>query len=110
MLPTFRTEIFVEDVSLQIGWYLEETEDPVFAAELAQNFAAAVEETIEFLARNPFAGRPRAARFTDLRGYRGLMCLARSEDSVSIIAFLEKRFMLNAFWRVTDWLRATTAD
>jgi len=30
----------------------------VFAAELAQRFAAAVEETLEFFARTPGAGRP----------------------------------------------------
>jgi hypothetical protein len=53
-------------------WYLEETGlDETFAAELAQRFAVAVEETLEFLARTPGAGRPRAVRFSDLTGYRG---------------------------------------
>jgi len=30
-----------------------------------------VEETLEFLSRTPGAGRPRAVRFSDLKGYRG---------------------------------------
>lgn len=72
MLPIVRTEAFAADVARQIRWYLEETAlDDIFAAELAQRFAAAVEETLEFLARTPGAGRPRAARFSDLPGYRG---------------------------------------
>jgi plasmid stabilization system protein ParE len=73
MLRIFRTEAFVSDVDHQILWYLEETGlEELFAAELAQRFAAAVEETLEFLARTPGAGRPRAVRFSDLTGYRGL--------------------------------------
>ena len=72
MLPLVRTDLFVADVDEQIHWYLEETGlDEIFAAELAQRFAAAVEETLEFLARTPGAGRPRAVRFPDLTGYRG---------------------------------------
>ena len=72
MLAIFRTDEFVADVAHQIRWYLDETNlDDVFAAELAQSFAAAVEMTLEFLARNPAAGRPRAVRFADLPGYRG---------------------------------------
>ena len=72
MLAIFRTEAFVADFSHKIGWYLDETGlDEIFAAELAQSFAAAVEETLEFLVRTPSAGRPRAARFSDLPGYRG---------------------------------------
>ena len=72
MLRIFRTEVFVSDVDLQTHWYLDETGlDEIFAAELAQRFATAVEETLEFLARTPGAGRPRALRFSDLPGYRG---------------------------------------
>ena len=72
MLRLVRTELFVMDVAQQIGWYLEETGlDEIFAAELARRFAAAVDETLELLARTPGAGRPRAARFSDLKGYRG---------------------------------------
>lgn len=72
MLSIVRTELFVADVEKQIDWYLEETGlDEVFAAELAQRFAVAVEETLEFLARTPGAGRPRVVRFSDLTGYRG---------------------------------------
>ncbi len=72
MLDIVRTQVFVADVDRQIHWYLEETGlEEVFAAELAQRFAAAVEQTLEFLARVPGAGRPRAVRFSDLRGYRG---------------------------------------
>jgi plasmid stabilization system protein ParE len=72
MLPIFKTDAFVGDVDHQIHWYLEETGlDALLAAELAQRFAAAVEETLEFLARTPGAGRPRAVRFSDLPGYRG---------------------------------------
>ena len=73
MLPVFRTEVFAADVDRQIYWYLTETDlDEVTAVELAQRFAAAVEETLEFLSRFPAAGRPRAVRFSDLTGYRGL--------------------------------------
>jgi catechol 2,3-dioxygenase-like lactoylglutathione lyase family enzyme len=72
MLRIVRTALFVTDVAQQIHWYLEETGlDEVSSAELAQRFAAAVEETLEFLSRTPGAGRHRAARFSDLRGYRG---------------------------------------
>src|SRR5438128_12034767 len=72
MLRIFRTEAFVSDVDHQIAWYLEETDlDEVFAAELALRFAATAEETLEFLARTPGAGRPRAVRFSVLTGYRG---------------------------------------
>ena len=72
MLPSVRTEVLVTDVGQQLDWYLEETDlDEIFAAELAQRFATAVEDTLEFLARSPGAGRPRAARFSDLKGYRG---------------------------------------
>jgi hypothetical protein len=72
MLLIVRTDLFVADVEKQIHWYLEETGlEEIFAAELTQRFAAAVEETLEFLARTPGAGRPRAVRFSDLRGYRG---------------------------------------
>jgi len=73
MLPVIRTEIFAADVTHQIHWYLAETGvDELAAIELAQRFATAVEETLEFLARFPQAGRPRCVRFTDLKGYRGL--------------------------------------
>jgi len=72
MLRIVRTEVFVADVDDQIHWYLEETGlEEIFAVELTQRFAAAVEETLEFLRRTPGAGRPRAVRFSDLRGYRG---------------------------------------
>jgi hypothetical protein len=73
MLRVFRTEAFVADFDRHIDWYLQEIDlDEIFSAELAQRFAAAVEETLEFLARTPRAGRPRAVRFSDLTGYRGL--------------------------------------
>ena len=73
MLPIFRTEEFAEDVSRQIDWYLAETGlDEPAAVELAQRFATAVEETLEFLSRFPHAGRARCVRFSDLKGYRGL--------------------------------------
>jgi plasmid stabilization system protein ParE len=73
MLSVFRTEAFADDVEHQVRWYLNETDlDELTAIELAHRFAAAVEETLEFLARFPGAGRPRAARFSDLVGYRGL--------------------------------------
>jgi len=76
MLPIVRTDLFVADVDDLIHWYLEETGlDDIMAAELAQRFAAAVDETLEFLARTPGAGRPRAVRFSDLTGYRGFHVL-----------------------------------
>lgn len=60
------------DLDQQVDWYLDETDlDEVFAAELALRFAAAVDETLEFLASTPGAGRARAVRFSDLIGYRG---------------------------------------
>ena len=72
MLRIFRTEAFVSDLDRQVAWYLDETDlDDLFAAELALGFASAVDETLEFLARMPEAGRPRATRFSDLKGYRG---------------------------------------
>ena len=73
MLIVFRTEAFAEDVAHQIDWYLHETGlDEPTAIELAHRFATAVEETLEFLARFPEAGRPRAVRVSDLSGYRSL--------------------------------------
>jgi hypothetical protein len=73
MLVIFRTEAFAADVEHQIQWYVNETGlDEVLAAELALRFATAIEETLEFLSHFPQAGRPRAARFSDLPGYRGL--------------------------------------
>jgi len=66
MLTVFRTEAFVADMAHQVRWYLDETGlDEPMASELAQRFASAVEETLEFLARFPQAGRPRAVRFSD---------------------------------------------
>jgi len=87
MLRIVRTEVFVADVDDQIHWYLEETGlEEIFAVELTQRFAAAVEETLEFLCRTPGAGRPRAVRFSDLRGLSWLqMSLSRLGDSESII-------------------------
>src|SRR4051812_31115074 len=73
MLSVSRTEAFAADVDHQIQWYVNETDlDEVMAVELALRFAAAVEETLEFLSRFPEAGRRRAVRFSDLCGYRGL--------------------------------------
>jgi hypothetical protein len=73
MLAIFRTDEFAADVERQIRWYLTETNlEEVPALELAQRFAIAVEETLEFLSRCPGAGRARAVRFSDLIGYRGL--------------------------------------
>lgn len=72
MLSIIRTDLFAADVEEQICWYLEQPDlEEIFAAELAQRFAGAVEETLEFLARTPGAGRPRSVRFSDLVGYRG---------------------------------------
>ena len=72
MLALVKTEIFNADVRHQIHWYLEETDlDYFIAAELVERFAASVEETLEFLARTPGAGRARVVRFSDLTGYRG---------------------------------------
>ncbi len=66
MLPIFRTEIFAADVEHQIHWYLTETDlDEVMAVELAHRFAAAVEETLEFLSRavSMFSSRSDASAF-----------------------------------------------
>ena len=72
MLAIVETAVFRDDVHQQIRWYLyKATLDDVLAAELAERFAGAVEETLTFLARTPGAGRPRAVRFSDLKGYRG---------------------------------------
>ena len=73
MASILRTEAFADDVAREIQWYLTETGlDEIGAVELAQRFAAAVEETLQFLSRCPRAGRPRCVRFSDLIGYRGL--------------------------------------
>ena len=53
MFPIFRTEAFAADVDHQIHWYLAETD-------------------LDEVSRFPAAGRPRAVRFSDLSGYRGL--------------------------------------
>ncbi len=59
MLPIFRTDLFVSDLERQISWYLRETElDEIFAAELAQRFAAAVEETLEYLSQTDSPDNP----------------------------------------------------
>ena len=72
MLVVVKTEDFRADVRQQIRWYLDEAAlDDVLAAELVDRFSSAIEDTLEFLARTPGAGRPRAVRFADLRGYRG---------------------------------------
>ena len=72
MLAIVETKDFRDDVHQQIHWYLYEASlDEVLAVELVERFSGAIEDTLEFLARTPGAGRPRAVRFSDLTGYRG---------------------------------------
>jgi hypothetical protein len=72
MLAIVETKDFRDDVHQQIHWYLHEASlDDVLAIELVERFSGAIEDTLEFLAHTPGAGRPRVVRFSDLTGYRG---------------------------------------
>ncbi len=63
MLRIVRTEVFVADVDDQIHWYLEETGlEEIFAVELTQRFAAAVERNIGVSL--PYSGRRTSASGT----------------------------------------------
>lgn len=66
-----RSEPFNSDLERQFRWYLLQTGlDPVPALELAERFAEAVDDTLDFLIANPEAGRPRFLTFPDLPGIR----------------------------------------
>ncbi len=66
-----RSESFDSDLERQFRWYLLETGlDPIPALELAERFAKAVDDTLDFLTENPQAGRPRFLAFPDLPGVR----------------------------------------
>jgi hypothetical protein len=61
-----RSELFDTDVERQFRWYLLQTGlDPGPALELAEHFAAVVDETLDFLGKNPQAGRLRFVAFVD---------------------------------------------
>lgn len=86
MLPIVRTEAFVGDLAAQIRWYIEETDlDDLFAAEMAQRFAAAVEQTLEFLARTQVLDVRERHVSPTCRATAGLMCLALLADFAFII-------------------------
>ena len=66
-----RSDKFDSDLEQQFRWYLLETGlDPIPSFELAARFADAVSRTLDFLLRNPQAGRPRFVTFSDLPGIR----------------------------------------
>jgi len=66
-----RSRKFDNDLEHQFRWYLSETGlDPNPALELAERFAGAVTKTLDFLLRNPQAGRPRFVTFSDMPGIR----------------------------------------
>jgi len=66
-----RSERFDTDVERQFRWYLLETDlDPVEALALASRFAEAVDETLEFLGRNPEIGRRRLRTYVEIAGTR----------------------------------------
>jgi len=66
-----RSETFDADLERQFRWYLLEAGlDPIPALELAERFAKAVDDTLDFLTENPEAGRPRFHNFADLPGIR----------------------------------------
>ena len=66
-----RSESFDSDLERQFRWYLLQTGlDAVPAFELADRFAKAVDDTLDFLAENPRAGRSRFRASPDLPGIR----------------------------------------
>jgi toxin ParE1/3/4 len=66
-----RAERFETDVHRHFRWYLLKSGlDTITAAELADQFAEAVENTLDFLGRNPEIGRPRFMRMHGLPGVR----------------------------------------
>ena len=70
-MTVHRSERFDTDVGRQFRWYLVETNlDPVDAMALATRFAEAAEAALEFLSRNPEAGRRRFHTYPDLAGMR----------------------------------------
>ena len=76
MLTVVKTEDFSTDVRQQIRWYLYHAAlDDVLAAEVVDRFTSAIEDTLEFLARTPGAGRRRAARFCRPARLPRLQCI-----------------------------------
>jgi len=66
-----RSESFDSDLERQFRWYLLQTGlDPIPALKLADRFAKAVEDTLDFLGGNPVAERTRIRAFHDLPGVR----------------------------------------
>ncbi len=67
----FKADEFVQDWENQVDWYLEQSDlDPPEAADLAQRFTDAMEQTLQFLAQNPEIGRPRLSSFSNVPGLR----------------------------------------
>jgi len=70
-LQLLQSEDFLLDLESQIRWYVYESNlDISEAVELANEFKSAVLETLNFLLKNPEAGRKRFPQFADLQGTR----------------------------------------
>ena len=64
-LPIHRADWFKEDFDRQFRWYLKKAGETV-----AEGYLAAMESTVEELARHPEMGRLRRFRHPDLQGIR----------------------------------------
>ena len=64
-LPIHRADWFNEDFDRQFRWYLKKAGEAV-----AEGYLAAVESTVEELARHPEMGRLRRFRHPELQGIR----------------------------------------
>jgi plasmid stabilization system protein ParE len=70
-LQLVQSEDFLLDLEGQFHWYIHESKlDLPEAVGLAQEFKTAVLETLDFLLKNPGAGRKRFPQFADLEGTR----------------------------------------
>jgi len=70
-LRLFQSEDFLLDLEEQFRWYVYESRlEMLDAVELAYQFKSAVLDTLEFLLKNPEAGRKRFPQFADLEGTR----------------------------------------
>jgi plasmid stabilization system protein ParE len=70
-LQLVQSEDFLLDLEGQFHWYIHESKlDLREAVGLAQEFKIAVLDTLDFLLKNPGAGRKRFPQFADLEGTR----------------------------------------
>lgn len=70
-LQLVQSEDFLLDLEGQFHWYIHESRlDTSEAVGLAQEFKSAVLDTLDFILKNPGAGRKRFPQFPDLEGTR----------------------------------------